>query len=122
MKKTYFNKAILLFELFKNHKINAGDLDIAENKASYLDGKVDEFKLLIAMCKDVFAGRYHMNKWNMSVIIATIVYVISPLDAVPDVLPIVGWLDDVTIVGYAVAKLSEEIKKYKLFKQRPVTA
>jgi uncharacterized membrane protein YkvA (DUF1232 family) len=119
MKKTYFNKAMLLFELFRKHKLSTGDLNMAENKANYLDGKVDEFKLLIAMCKDVFAGKYQMNKWNMSVIVATIVYVISPLDAVPDVLPIVGWLDDVTIVGYAIAKLSEEIIKYKAFKQSP---
>src|SRR3546814_12510276 len=84
MKKGYFNKAILLFEVFRKHRINGDDLAKAESKSAYLDEKVDEFRLLISMGKDVFAGRYRMNKWNLSIIAATIAYVISPLDALPD--------------------------------------
>lgn len=117
MKKGYFNKAIRLFELFRKHRINGDDLANAESKAAYLDEKVDEFRLLISMSKDVFAGRYHMNRWNLSIIAATIAYVISPLDAMPDMIPLMGWMDDVTIVAYAVSKLTDEIKKYKTFTQ-----
>src|SRR3546814_4116667 len=62
MKKGYFNKAILLFEVFRKHRINGDDLAKAESKSAYLDEKVDEFRLLISMGKDVFAGRYRMNK------------------------------------------------------------
>lgn len=115
MKKSYLNKAILLFELFRKHRINGDDLAKAESKSAYLDEKVDEFRLLIAMVKDVFAGRYQMNKWNASIIAATIAYVISPLDAIPDMVPLMGWVDDVTIVTYAVSKLADEINKYKAF-------
>ncbi|MFC7522956.1 YkvA family protein [Parapedobacter sp. GCM10030251] len=117
MKKAHLDKAIRLFELFRRHRISDEDLVKAESKSAYLDEKVEEFRLLISMSKDVIAGRYHMNKWNLSIIIATIAYVISPLDAVPDVLPLMGWMDDVTIVTYAVSKLTEEIKKYKAFTQ-----
>ncbi|GGG95750.1 hypothetical protein GCM10007415_33700 [Parapedobacter pyrenivorans] len=117
MKKGYFNKAILLFELFRKHRINDDDLAKAESKSAYLDEKVEEFRLLISMGKDVFAGRYHMNKWNMSIIAATIAYVISPLDAIPDMIPLMGWMDDATIVAYAVSKLTDEIKKYKALTQ-----
>lgn len=117
MKKSYFNKAILLFELFRKHRINDDNLAKAESKSVYLDEKVEEFQLLISMGKDVFAGRYHMNKWNLSVIAATIAYVISPLDAIPDMIPLMGWMDDATIVAYAVSKLTDEIKNYKAFTQ-----
>lgn len=122
MKKSYFNKAILLFELFRKDHIDSGDFTRAENKSAYLDEKVDEFRLLISMGKDVFAGRYCMNKWNLSIIAATIAYVISPLDAVPDVIPLMGWVDDATIVAYAVSKLTDEINKYKAFTQASVPA
>lgn len=122
MKKGYFNKAILLFELFRNHGINGDDLAKAESKSRYLDGKVDEFRLLISMGKDVFSGRYRMNKWNLSIIAATIAYVISPLDAIPDMIPLMGWLDDATIVAYAVSKLTDEINRYKAFTQASVPA
>ncbi|WP_353130393.1 YkvA family protein [Parapedobacter pyrenivorans] len=117
MKKGYLNKAILLFELFRKHRINDDDLAKAESKSAYLDEKVEEFRLLISMGKDVFAGRYHMNKWNMSIIAATIAYVISPLDAIPDMIPLMGWMDDATIVAYAISKLTDEIKKYKALTQ-----
>lgn len=117
MKKGYFNKAFYLFELLRKHRINGDDLAKAESKSAYLDEKVDEFRLLISMGKDVCAGRYHMNKWNLSIIAATIAYVISPLDAIPDLIPLMGWMDDATIVAYAVSKLTDEIKKYKAFTQ-----
>src|SRR3546814_20036245 len=100
----------------------SSDLAKAESKSAYLDEKVDEFRLLISMGKDVFAGRYRMNKWNLSIIAATIAYVISPLDAMPDMIPLMGWLDDATIVAYAVSKPTDEINTYKAFTQAEVPA
>ena len=122
MKKGYFNKAIRLFEAFRKHRINGDDFAKAESKSAYLDEKVEEFRLLISMGKDAFAGRYRMNKWNLSIIAATIAYVISPLDAMPDMIPVMGWLDDATIVAYAVSKLTDEINNYKAFTQASVPA
>ena len=113
MKKSYFNKALLLFEVFRKHRINDHTLSQAENKSAYLSGKVDEVRLLAAMGRDVLAGRHHMDKWNLSVIVATMAYIVSPLDAIPDIVPLAGWLDDATIVTYAVSKLTEEIRKYR---------
>src|SRR5690606_36448618 len=114
--------AILLFELFRKHPINGDDFGKATSKSAYLDEKVDEFRLLISMGKDVLAGRYRMNKWNLSIIAATIAYVVSPLDAVPDMSPLMGWVGDATIVAYAVSKLTDEIKKYKASTQASVPA
>lgn len=124
MKKGYFSKAILLFELFHKHRININedDLEKAESKSGYLDEKVKEFRLLISMGRDVFSGRYHLDKWNLSIIAATITYVISPLDAMPDMIPFMGWIDDATIVAYAASKLTDEINKYKAFTQASAPA
>lgn len=120
MKKQFLGKALALFERFKTRKITSADLEEAERKAKKLDVRKEDFQLLITMCKDTFSGKYKMNKWNLSVIVATIIYVISPFDAIPDVIPVLGWVDDVTIIGYAISKLSEEILKYKLFSKQSV--
>ena len=117
MKDTYLKKAFSLFEAFKSHKLTEDDISKAEGKADNLSDKTGDFKMLLQMAKDTFAGKYKMSAWNMSVIVGTIVYVISPIDAIPDVIPVLGWLDDVTIVGYAIKSLAEEIKKYKEFAQ-----
>lgn len=105
-----------LFERFKSERISEDDLNQAEKKAGNLNERMDDFKLLIAMCKDAFSGKYNLSKWNLSVIVGTIIYVISPVDAIPDIIPVLGWVDDVAIVSYAISKLSEEIANYKLWK------
>ena len=38
---------------------------------------------------------------------------ISPIDAVPDITPIIGLLDDVAVITAAVTKLASELKRYK---------
>ncbi len=116
MKKNYFNRALLLFNTFKNRKLTNEDIEIAEVKAEHLEGKTNEFKLLISMNKDTFSGKYKMNKWNMSIIVGTILYVVSPIDAIPDIIPVLGWLDDASIVGFAISKLADEIDRYRKFR------
>lgn len=121
MKKNYFNRALLLFNTFKNRKLTNEDIEIAEGKAQHLEGKTNEFKLLISMIKDTFSGRYKMNKWNMSIIVGTIVYVISPIDAIPDIIPVLGWLDDASIVGFAISKLADEVDRYRKFQETGIS-
>ncbi|OYD44369.1 hypothetical protein CHU00_17090 [Sphingobacterium cellulitidis] len=116
MKKNYFNRALLLFNTFKNRKLTNEDIEIAEVKAEHLEGRTNEFKLLISMIKDTFSGKYKMNKWNMSIIVGTILYVVSPIDAIPDIIPVLGWLDDASIVGFAISKLADEIDRYRKFR------
>lgn len=113
MRKFSFQRALILFELFRKQKVTANDLNAAGQKASHLQNSKDDFLLLVQMCKDTLAGRYKMNTWNMSIIAATILYVVSPVDAIPDLIPVLGWLDDVTIVGYAISKLTTEMKRYR---------
>ena len=45
--------------------------------------------------------------------IGALIYMISPIDAVPDFTPILGLLDDVGIITAAVTKLASELKKYR---------
>lgn len=46
-------------------------------------------------------------------IAAAIAYIVLPIDAVPDLLPVIGWLDDVGAVTLAVAWLGREIAKFE---------
>ncbi|MDM1292841.1 DUF1232 domain-containing protein [Sphingobacterium sp. N143] len=105
-----------MFEQFRHRKITEAELVQAESKAKNLGGYVGDFKLLIAMCRDAITGKYKMNSWNLSIIIATIIYVVSPVDAIPDFIIVSGWIDDVAVVAYAIRKLAEEIERYKVEK------
>lgn len=40
-------------------------------------------------------------------VLACIVYVLSPIDLVPDVIPIGGWADDVLAIALTIGKLMD---------------
>ena len=51
--------------------------------------------------------------WGTKVVaIGALLYLISPLDAVPDVIPGGGLLDDVAVLIFACKMLADELKKY----------
>ena len=44
--------------------------------------------------------------WAKRVIIGTLGYLISPIDFIPDMTPIVGYTDDIGILSYALVSIS----------------
>ncbi len=73
-----------------------------------------ELNELVNFVKNVVKGEYKgYSKSNMLLAVAALIYVVSPLDIVPDLLVGLGFLDDVAIVAWAINKLGEEIEKYK---------
>lgn len=110
-------EAIEYLNKYSNEKIDTSKIDKAEKKSNNLKDKANDFKLLLSMFKDGVSGRYPISKGTLATIGGAIVYVVSPIDAIPDILPVVGWTDDVAIVGIVLAKLKIEIEKYKVFKK-----
>lgn len=55
-----------------------------------------------------------MNRLPLSVVIVLgLLYIVSPLDVLPDVIPFLGWLDDIGVLGYlgyCVLNRPEEIE------------
>ena len=48
---------------------------------------------------------------KMMVCIGAVVYVCSPLDIIPDVIPILGWMDDGGVIVGTIAYLMRAEKK-----------
>ena len=69
------------------------------------------------MLKAVKSGKYQLSKWAIAAIIGAIIYVVSPIDAVPDFIPVAGWLDDGAVVTAVVKGLEEVIKAYIKYKK-----
>ena len=53
--------------------------------------------------------------WSSKAMAAgSLLYLVSPLDAVPDIIPAAGLLDDVGVILYAVRTLAGPLKKYAM--------
>ena len=49
--------------------------------------------------------------WAKTVIYSTLVYFISPIDAIPDALPGIGYSDDLIVIAAAIASIAIYIDK-----------
>lgn len=101
---------------FSSQKVTEKDLVTAKEKAVNLKDKKNDFLLLIDMFKDITAGRYQVSTSTLLTLGAAILYVVSPVDAIPDIVVVLGWTDDALVIGYVMKQLSDEIKRYKIFK------
>ena len=88
----------------------------ASEKESLYEAKSD-FIVFCDYVKDVATGRYKGYKvWNLTVVVAAIIYVLSPIDIVPDFL-LGGFIDDISIIGWAISKVGKELKAYREYRR-----
>ncbi len=40
--------------------------------------------------------------WAKAILVAAVAYVLCPFDAIPDYIPVVGWADDIGVLGAAL--------------------
>ncbi len=77
-----------------------------------------KLSMFAAYVRDVATGRYRgYNLASLVFIVATLLYVVTPLDFVPDFLP-TGLLDDATLIAWAFAKLKKELDIYARHKEQ----
>jgi uncharacterized membrane protein YkvA (DUF1232 family) len=53
-------------------------------------------------------------RWGKWAILLAVIYAVMPLDAIPDFLPVLGWLDDLGIVTLALFLTRFIVKDYHL--------
>lgn len=83
-------------------------------KKNGLKSVSEHLTLMTNYVKDVASGRYKgYNKTHLTLIIAAILYVVSPLDIIPDFLIVAGLVDDAAIIAWAFNEMSKELSKYK---------
>lgn len=78
----------------------------------------DQLILMRDYLSDIATGRYkEYDGKKLLVIIAAIIYVVTPFDLLPDLIP-PGWIDDISIVAWAIKEAAEELEKYKNSKNK----
>ncbi|GMU62566.1 MAG: hypothetical protein AMXMBFR34_43290 [Myxococcaceae bacterium] len=66
-----------------------------------------------------YLGNPQVPRWRKLLGLLAVAYVVLPVDAVPDVVPIFGWLDDVGVVAAVATFLVRDIKRRGAPPERP---
>jgi uncharacterized membrane protein YkvA (DUF1232 family) len=111
--KDFWDSSVLEKPFDTKEKIERGSEYVEER----LWNKVEREGKRIRFAKDVKAlYRYmkdkHVPWYRKSVVVAALIYFISPIDAIPDFTPFFGFLDDLGVIVAAVKFLGSEIVPY----------
>lgn len=75
---------------------------------------LQETETIINYIKDIINNKYTKHsKWSLTMAIAALLYVIAPLDIIPDFIPLIGLFDDATVLAYTFTLLADELRRYK---------
>jgi len=78
----------------------------------------DIMLLFIRLVRAYIKGDYRaISKKSVLIGIATLLYVVSPLDLVPDFIPILGFADDISLMAWFIKAFQAELTKFKEYEQ-----
>ena len=84
------------------------------NEGTLFDEIWDYLQVAARLVQASVRGEYTgMSGKNLALILGAIIYYISPVDVIPDFLPVAGLLDDVTLLAFALRSLKGELDAFK---------
>ncbi|MBC2692031.1 MULTISPECIES: YkvA family protein [Pseudomonas] len=79
----------------------------------------DDLRLLQALCLAYWRGEYRaISPKALVSVVAGLMYFLSPLDAVPDFIPMFGMLDDIAVLAWLMKTLDDELTAFRLWRNR----
>ena len=107
--------------------INEDDLEKILKKQKEIEDKfksngplgkfITDIKLFFSILKDYANGSYREVPWSsIAAITAALIYVLSPIDLIPDFIPVIGYVDDAFVVAACLALVEADLEEYREWK------
>ncbi len=91
----------------------------ALDKSGGLSGKNigvfrEQLSIVTRLLKAYASGEYRQLPWKTLIrVIAVLIYFVSPIDILPDFLPIVGLTDDIALMLWLFSGMKDDIEKFR---------
>ncbi|MGY3090205.1 uncharacterized membrane protein YkvA (DUF1232 family) [Hymenobacter sp. UYAg731] len=100
-------------------------LNETADKLSSKDSKDNKFKqlfdvalTLVRLVRAYISGEYRDISTSTVISgLAVLLYVVSPIDLIPDFIPVIGFLDDLSLISWFLGKFQGEITKFREWEQ-----
>jgi uncharacterized membrane protein YkvA (DUF1232 family) len=74
------------------------------------------FELLFSMLTDSFNKKYPIPKKTLLVGTFALLYLINPIDISPDIIPLIGFVDDLAVLAFTASLIKDDLDKYRAWK------
>lgn len=82
-----------------------------------MSGYLLKAKSMFGLIRDYWAGNYPRVPWKIiAAIVGALLYVLMPLDLIPDFIPIAGYLDDAGVIAACLTLVSDNLVDYEKWK------
>lgn len=83
------------------------------HKPGALGGVSRDFGAALRMVHEVMRGHYRvLPRRTLVAVVAATIYLLNPLDLIPDVLPLFGLLDDAVVLTWVVRQVRRDLDAY----------
>lgn len=87
------------------------------NNGKGLQRYAKDLLLLFSLAKDYYQGNYRDVPYKtISAAVVGLLYVINPIDIIPDFIPFIGQVDDALVLGFCLKLIEKDLLKYKKWK------
>lgn len=74
---------------------------------------------LYRMFRDAWRGKYKFSFLTIIALVAGIGWLISPMNIMTDLIPVVGWVDDGFVIYFLLKRLMHELNRYEARQSPP---
>lgn len=104
-------------------KVNDKDVDVVLENSEEIENKmantnsfnkyIEIGKIMMGMVRDYKAGNYTKIPWFIiATIIVGLLYVLNPIDIIPDFIPGLGYIDDLAVFSIVMGWIETDVHTY----------
>ncbi len=76
----------------------------------------EDLQAMFGIVIDWIKGDYtKVPTGSIILIVAALLYFLSPIDVIPDFIPVIGYIDDVFVISLAIAQVHADLQSYRVW-------
>ena len=78
-----------------------------------------DIPVLISMVRSYISKEYtEIPVGTIIGVVAALLYFVSPVDAIADAIPVVGYLDDIAVIAFVIKMIHDDLEDYRTWKYK----
>lgn len=93
-----------------------------ESGGSRLTSMKNDLGTLLELLKAWISGDYRELPWtSLLMVTGAVIYFVNPFDAIPDILPASGLLDDAGVISFVLASMKSDIENFRKWQSNAIS-